>query len=146
MTNLYCPNCDYNLAGLLENRCPECGTTFDPTELLKLTAASPKPISVSIVILHLIWPAAVFTLLIYVAGITGLEWLNGTFVISLIVILFVNAAVIARRVAATSSVRRGGSPYHRSNPASFFRAMVGLVLMQTLLALTGCYAALKFAY
>ena len=146
MTDLYCSNCDYNLSGLHENRCPECGTTFDPAELLRLAAAAPKPVAVSTVILHLIWPAALFTLLIYVAGITGLEWLNGTFVISLIVILFVNAAVIARRVAATSSVRRGGSPYHRSNPASFFRAMVGLVLVQSLLALTGCYAALKLAY
>ena len=27
---LKCPECDYNLAGLPENRCPECGLEFDP--------------------------------------------------------------------------------------------------------------------
>ena len=24
-----CPNCDYNLTGLIERRCPECGEPFD---------------------------------------------------------------------------------------------------------------------
>jgi hypothetical protein len=28
-TGLRCPRCEYNLTGLVEARCPECGTTFD---------------------------------------------------------------------------------------------------------------------
>lgn len=27
-----CPGCSYRLDGLLENRCPECGRPFDPTD------------------------------------------------------------------------------------------------------------------
>ncbi|MBN1347749.1 MAG: hypothetical protein JXQ73_34000 [Phycisphaerae bacterium] len=29
----YCPVCQYDLRGLTENRCPECGHAFDPTTL-----------------------------------------------------------------------------------------------------------------
>ena len=30
---LFCPRCRYNLTGLVEHRCPECGTPFDPLML-----------------------------------------------------------------------------------------------------------------
>jgi len=28
--DIFCPSCSYNLRGLAENRCPECGSEFDP--------------------------------------------------------------------------------------------------------------------
>lgn len=31
----YCPKCGYNLTGLKDYRCPECGTPFDPVLLMK---------------------------------------------------------------------------------------------------------------
>lgn len=31
-TERYCINCLYNLRGLPEHRCPECGQTFDPDD------------------------------------------------------------------------------------------------------------------
>jgi hypothetical protein len=38
---LYCPVCGYNLAGLPENRCPECGQTFSPAKISFLQSGRP---------------------------------------------------------------------------------------------------------
>ena len=40
-----CKRCGYDLRGLIETRCPECGTDFDPAERERIVArmASPAP-------------------------------------------------------------------------------------------------------
>lgn len=38
---LHCPVCDYDLTGLPELRCSECGTPFDPAELRRLAHLPP---------------------------------------------------------------------------------------------------------
>jgi hypothetical protein len=43
-TGLRCPRCEYNLTGLVEDRCPECGEAFDRAELRARAAGRPAPI------------------------------------------------------------------------------------------------------
>lgn len=43
-SGLRCPQCEYNLTGLTENRCPECGSAFDPEELRRVFSGAPLPI------------------------------------------------------------------------------------------------------
>lgn len=43
---LRCPTCDYNLTGLVEDVCPECGEGFDRKQLLDELAGAPAPIPI----------------------------------------------------------------------------------------------------
>jgi hypothetical protein len=44
MLTLHCPNCGYNLTGLPENRCPECGGKFDPARLALRSMCRVRPL------------------------------------------------------------------------------------------------------
>ncbi|MBP7936284.1 MAG: hypothetical protein KA354_16720 [Phycisphaerae bacterium] len=43
-SGLCCLSCQYNLTGLTENRCPECGREFDPEALRRIFSGEPQPI------------------------------------------------------------------------------------------------------
>lgn len=45
-SGLRCPACDYNLTGVAENRCPECGNAFDPQRLHAVLAGTPAAIPI----------------------------------------------------------------------------------------------------
>ena len=40
---LHCPECSYDLTGLTEPRCPECGIAFDRADLLARQSSVPQP-------------------------------------------------------------------------------------------------------
>ncbi|HVP12737.1 MAG TPA: hypothetical protein VMV94_16300 [Phycisphaerae bacterium] len=63
-----CKKCGYDLQGLTENRCPECGTAFDPAERERIMArVDPPPPNPR----H-IWLAVLIVVLLALAIVAGL--------------------------------------------------------------------------
>jgi hypothetical protein len=60
---LHCPTCGYNLTGLPENRCPECGSFFSPAELRSLARAGFDHVSIRAMMYYLLSAPIAFWLL-----------------------------------------------------------------------------------
>jgi Kef-type K+ transport system membrane component KefB len=65
MPTLYCPKCGYNLTGLTEDRCPECGGGFSRAELAAIGGIKYR--SLGIPLASLLLPPIVFTVLSFLA-------------------------------------------------------------------------------
>lgn len=118
---LHCPSCDYNLTGLPENRCPECGKEFDPAKLRKLGLFFALPISASEVAFRLLVLPLVITLvasiLRVIASVHPIDWFTlitthrNFFLISIgalnlgaISLMFFSVVKMAPRLAANLSM------------------------------------------
>lgn len=64
---VYCPRCDYNLHGLPDGDCPECGTPFE-VEQLKLSRVAYKGSFKDVVGTLIGWPMMVWLAVIPVVG------------------------------------------------------------------------------
>jgi len=120
-----CSGCGYDLQGLPESRCPECGMAFDPAEreriLARIHAPSPSP---------RYWWAGLCVVALVLIGVVGglVAWLRAGqlpprawWIPVLVVILALGAvagAIVARRRRSRSQSRSTGprdSPSHRSD-------------------------------
>lgn len=72
---IYCPRCDYNLHGLPDGDCPECGEPFD-SEKLKRSRLSRKESIWEVVVTLVGWPVVVWLALIPAMGFVLLSMVS----------------------------------------------------------------------
>lgn len=139
MQRLYCFSCGYDLEGLPERRCPECGTAFDPQAMLaEIERARPDRLEVIAQLLAIPFSAAMF-------GMGG--WLGAAIIVLLLLPgAAIISVVLARQIVRSRAFRQGRSPALRHH----LRLVIGLSLafmsVQVVLILGGLWILLIGLY
>src|SRR4029078_9994514 len=101
MNALHCPSCGYNLTGLPEDRCPECGVEFNPLELREAISRRANRSAFWTVVLKLPFLPIAFSVLerssshnLILRGVSFEFWGEGLF----LVVISLNAFWIALKL------------------------------------------------
>ena len=102
---IYCRECEYNLTGLPLNRCPECGTPFDPNERRVASRLLPQPITFGEMCYKALSPCAI-GLAVHIPPLAAMLFIFPGVLIFLIATM-INAHTLAERWVRTRAINRG---------------------------------------
>lgn len=110
MPTIYCPHCGYNLTGLAEHRCPECGREYEPAAVTGDAPGGYESITLHEILYQIGWPPGLF-LVTFFLGPFLMGWYARVVILAAAVLLvfygFENALALARRMAVTRALKSG---------------------------------------
>lgn len=106
-SGLHCPHCEYNLTGLLQNRCPECESNFDPRQLAEEKARRASLLRWSPALTRALWLPLPFAACVVLARLLliaqpGFQWWSTLSGIALAGGLLVAATLAALAIIVNS--------------------------------------------
>ncbi|MHC4995902.1 MAG: hypothetical protein ACYTGQ_12710 [Planctomycetota bacterium] len=106
MPTLYCPQCGYNLTGLPEQRCPECGCIFNRAELTAIGGIEHPSLAWPLLILLI--NSTVFAGLMFLADWVPINrvLLGDSIVFQLVVVFMMGACIVVGLIVSIFAGRR----------------------------------------